>query len=106
MHSIISPNKCLYKKYYVKVEKPMKDPTILERSIEIKDGKGMLYTPKTAYTEKIDDHTFYLYIAEGKFHQVKRMVEYFGNTVEYLKRVQIGDIILDESLALGEYKEI
>ena len=45
-------------------------------------------------------------IHEGKFHQVKRMFEKVGNKVEFLKRVQIGSLVLDESLGLGEMREL
>ena len=45
-------------------------------------------------------------ISEGKFHQVKRMFEAVGKSVLYLKRVQMGGLKLDESLELGEYREL
>ena len=45
-------------------------------------------------------------IFEGKFHQVKRMFEKIDNSVTYLKRVQIGELKLDEELPLGEMKEL
>lgn len=45
-------------------------------------------------------------ISEGKFHQVKRMFEAVGKNVLYLKRVQMGGLKLDESLELGEYREL
>ena len=48
----------------------------------------------------------YITITEGKKHQVKRMVRYTGAKVLYLRRVAIGDLTLDESLAPGEYREI
>jgi 16S rRNA pseudouridine516 synthase len=105
LHSLISPKKDVYKKYYVETLNSM-DPTKLLQKYEILDGKNCLYTPLTAKVEKLDSNSFYLYIKEGKYHQVKRMVEHFRNEVTYLKRLAIGDIVLDESLKLGEYKEI
>ena len=47
-----------------------------------------------------------LTIHEGKFHQVKRMFESVGKKVVYLKRLSMGKLILDESLNLGEYREL
>ncbi|MCD8083355.1 MAG: hypothetical protein LUE86_07620, partial [Clostridiales bacterium] len=47
-----------------------------------------------------------LTIREGKFHQVKRMFETFGCRVTYLKRLSMGSLRLDESLAAGEYREL
>ena len=106
LHNIISPNKDVYKKYFVRVENPIKNPKKLEGSYEILDGRDYPFIPASPIVEKINDLEFYLSIKEGKFHQVKRMVEHFSNKVVYLKRVQIGQIILDEELRLGGYKEI
>ena len=41
-------------------------------------------------------------ICEGKYHQVKRMFASTGNKVLDLKRVKMGGLSLDESLAEGE----
>ena len=43
-------------------------------------------------------------IAEGKFHQVKKMFLSVGVKVTSLKRIQFGDFILDPELAEGEYR--
>ncbi len=106
LHNIISPNKDVYKKYFVRVEKPFRKLKKLEGNYEILDGRSFTFVPSSPITERINDFEFYLSIKEGKFHQVKRMVEHFSNKVTYLKRVQIGQIKLDENLKLGEYKEI
>ena len=47
-----------------------------------------------------------LTITEGKKHQVKRMIRYFGAKVVYLRRISLGGVPLDESLAEGEYREL
>ena len=46
----------------------------------------------------------YLTISEGQKHQVKRMLKAVGCYVVYLKRISIGGLILDESLAKGQYR--
>ncbi len=105
LHKIISPNKDVYKKYYVKVESKF-DSNKLLKEFQIKDGRDLLFTPLLPIVEQISDDEFFLSIKEGKFHQVKRMVEHFNNKVTYLKRVSIGNIELDNSLEKGRYKEI
>ncbi|MBQ0050787.1 MAG: rRNA pseudouridine synthase [Treponema sp.] len=47
-----------------------------------------------------------LTIYEGKFHQVKRMFSQIGNEVVYLKRVKMGNLELDPSIKVGEYREL
>jgi 16S rRNA pseudouridine516 synthase len=42
-------------------------------------------------------------LAEGKYHQVKRMVAAISNRVEGLKRIQIGKLTLPEGLKVGEW---
>ena len=47
-----------------------------------------------------------LTISEGKYHQVKRMFAALDNRVVELHRERIGDIALDDALALGEYRPL
>lgn len=47
-----------------------------------------------------------LTIREGKFHQVKRMFQAVGKRVLTLKRIAMGPLLLDESLAEGQYREL
>ena len=61
---------------------------------------------ENAKVKELSKKEIYLTISEGKFHQVKRMLEYVGNEVLELKRVSIGNLNLDEELELGDYREI
>ena len=47
-------------------------------------------------------------IQEGKFHQIKKMIRALSGhkDVLYLKRMSMGEIELDESLAPGEYRSL
>ncbi len=45
-------------------------------------------------------------ITEGKRRQIRRMMKQVHCLVLELKRISMGDIILDETLAPGEWKEI
>ena len=45
-------------------------------------------------------------IAEGKFHQVKRMVAYCGKEVVDLQRLTMGTLVLDENLEQGEWRRL
>ncbi len=48
----------------------------------------------------------FLTVYEGKFHEVKRLFAALGNQVTYLKRVSINNLILDESLLPGHYRQL
>lgn len=73
--------------------------------VELDDGyitkPGKLVILKSAQQSEIE-----LTIQEGKFHQVKRMFETVGKRVTYLKRLSMGNLKLDDNLALGEYREL
>lgn len=54
--------------------------------------------------ERISDKVVHMTLAEGKYHQVKRMVAAISNRVEGLKRIQIGKLKLPDDLAVGEWR--
>ena len=56
-------------------------------------------------TEK-DQSLVRVTIAEGKFHQVKRMVAYCGKEVVNLQRLTMGTLTLDEDLKRGEWRRL
>ena len=56
--------------------------------------------------QQIDSHHLSLQIAEGKYHQVKRMFAALGNHVVSLHRTQIGTIRLDPELEPGDYRPL
>lgn len=103
-HNIISPKKHVYKTYYVEVEAPLEetDCDAFEKGIVL--GDGMVCLP--GKLEITGEKTGLVTIREGKFHQVKRMLGSLGKKVTYLKRLSIGGLVLDGSLAKGEYREM
>ena len=103
-HNMTSPKKNVYKRYFARLDKPAE-----EKDIEI-FAAGMKFKEFTAKSAKLEicenPKEVYIEIAEGKFHQVKRMCERVGKTVVYLKRVAIGSLVLDGNLGLGEIREL
>ena len=53
---------------------------------------------------RISDHIIHMTLAEGKYHQVKRMIAAISNRVEALKRIQIGELKLPDDLKVGEWR--
>ncbi|MCD2225436.1 rRNA pseudouridine synthase [Listeria cossartiae] len=103
-HNLLSPKKHIDKTYYAKIDGDVtaEDVEAFAAGIEFDDG----YTCKPARLEIITPNEIKVTIQEGKFHQVKRMFAARGKTVSYLKRVSMGNLQLDESLALGEYRPL
>ncbi len=101
MHRIKSPKHHREKEYYVKCKNIVTDPQIkqLEWGIELDDG----YRTLPAKATKIGDKELTLILHEGKFHQVKRMLQALGNDVMYLRRDRIGDYTLGD-LPMGKWQ--
>lgn len=106
IHRIISSKKEVYKKYFVKVKTVLNNEIRLTEPMTLLDGKNDTYITKGSKVEKIDDYSLYLSICEGKFHQIKRMIEAIDNEVIYLKRTAIGKLELPNDLALGDFLEV
>ncbi|MCI7224057.1 pseudouridine synthase [Fusobacterium sp.] len=101
-HKLLSPKSHVDKAYYVEVENDLRteDLISLENGVTIDD-----YFTMPAQAKKIEDKKLLLTIREGKFHQVKKMLEAIGNKVLYLKRISFGKLKLN-NLELGEVKEV
>ena len=102
-HNLLSYKNHVEKTYYLKFDGTITDSKIkrLESGIEIED-----YVTKPAKFKKISDDEGELTICEGKFHQVKKMMEAVDCPVLYLKRIKFGGLDLDPNLKLGEYRHL
>ena len=105
-HKVITPNKKVFKKYYVETEGILteKDCKAVEEGIALKDFTTL--PGKMEIISSGENSSAYVYICEGKFHQVRRMLQSLGKPVTYLKRMSIGSLVLDETLHVGEYREM
>jgi len=103
-HNVISPKKNVMKKYYVRVDGVLteRDKKAFADGITLSNGESFL----PGILEPLSENEAYVYIREGKYHQVKRMLGYLGSPVTYLKRMSIGRLELDESLKEGEMKKL
>lgn len=107
-HNLLSPRKHVEKLYYVEADKELSRENILkmEEGVDIGDEKLTLPSKIEFLGESDNKYCYNLSIKEGRFHQVKRMFEAFGSNVVYLKRLNMGSLILDEALLPGEYRKL
>ena len=108
-HALLSPKHHVDKTYLAQVKGIMaqEDVEIFAKGIPLKD-----FTCQPARLEILSTDTeknqsqIRVTIAEGKFHQIKRMVAYCGKEVVDLQRLTMGTLILDESLQRGEWRRL
>lgn len=81
----------------------IKTSTLLEEEKRY-SGKRCLNIYKNKLNQPIVHGTIIL--SEGKKRQVKRMLKAVHCYIIYLKRISIGNVMLDENLGLGEYREL
>ncbi len=129
-HKLMYPEKHIEKKYFFIALGSLNEVEIkkLEEGISIGEGEALTKPAKIdglrfgTYKEfeqdtdirrfyNIDSNRYdqpvvsgYLTISEGRKHQVKRMLKAAGCYVVYLKRISIGELMLDETLKKGQYR--
>ena len=116
-HELLSPKKHVDKTYYAKVSGKVteEDARALAEGVDI--GEKDLTRParlEILSTWESDtgseengkrwESEIRLTIHEGKFHQVKRMMEALGKKVTYLKRLSMGPLALPADLPTGKYR--
>lgn len=111
-HRLLAPKKHVTKRYYASVagEVGVADVKAFESGIVLDDG----YQTMPARLEILDSGEFagmgmsevIIELHEGKFHQIKRMMQALGKQVTYLKRISMGGLMLDPGLKPGEYREL
>lgn len=108
-HALLSPKRHMDKTYLAQINGVMTDADVetFAQGIPLKD-----FTCQPAKLELVsidrekDQSLVRVTIAEGKFHQVKRMVAYCGKEVVDLQRLTMGTLVLDENLQRGEWRRL
>ena len=106
-HELLSPKKHVAKTYYARIEGKVtaEDVTAFRKGLDI--GEKNLTKPAELVILKSDaESEIEVTITEGKYHQIKRMFEKTGKKVIYLKRLSMGSLKLDETLATGAYRPL
>lgn len=101
-HRLLSPKYHVEKRYLARVDGELSaaDAEAFARGMTLGDGLECL----PAGLEVLPDRVCIVTLREGKFHQVKRMLAARGAPVLYLKRLSMGPLTLDDSLAAGAYR--
>ena len=118
-HELLSPKKHVDKTYYAKVSGKVTEEDVVKLAEGVDIGEKDLTRPARleilstweSGTESAEagnnwESEIRLTIHEGKFHQVKRMMEALGKKVTYLKRLSMGPLALPSDLPTGKYRPL
>ncbi len=101
-HRVLSPKHHVSKVYKFESKFPLSsdDVTRLEGGVDIGG-----YTTKPCKIKLYNNlSSGEITLTEGKYHQIKRMLEAVNNKITYLERISFGNIVLDPSLERGEWR--
>lgn len=103
IHRMISPKKGVAKIYRAVCAEPVTDAMLaaLRSGVQLSDEPAPI---AALACDRLDAHTLRLTLAEGKYHQVRRMVAAAGNRVERLHREAIGRYGLPADLPPGGWR--
>lgn len=103
-HRLLSPRRHVEKVYRFTCDTPLPDGAEERFRAGIEIDGGELCKPAVLHTTP-DRKGGEITLTEGKYHQIKRMVEALGSRVTALQRVSFAGIPLDPALAAGEWRE-
>ena len=104
LHRIISPKRHVSKRYLASLARPLEghEAERFASGALMLEGEDKPLLP--ARLEPLSDRQALLTIAEGRYHQVRRMFAAVGNHVEALHRDRIGGLDLPADLPPGVYR--
>ena len=105
-HRMLSPKHHVEKEYHARLDRPVTEEDIAAFANGLVLSDMVCLPAKAEILEAGETPLVSIVLAEGKFHQVKRMFLSRGCTVTYLKRVRIGALKLDPKLPKGQAREL
>jgi 16S rRNA pseudouridine516 synthase len=103
IHKMSSPKHKVPKIYEVTCKHPVLQANIhaLLQGVKLIDEDE---TIAALDVKQISERIIHMTLAEGKYHQVKRMIAAISNRVEGLKRIKIGELKLPDDLKVGQWR--
>jgi 16S rRNA pseudouridine516 synthase len=107
-YQLLRPNKHVKKRYEVIVNGLVtkEDCAFFKAGIEFHGGVKCKPAHLDILSANLNESHVLLEIQEGKFHQVKKMFLSVNKKVTFLKRIQMGPLILGETIAPGSYRPL
>lgn len=102
-HRLLAPKYHVTKSYAFRVKFPLSDKDVAALEAGVSIGE-YITKPSTVTLSDVREGT--ISITEGKYHQIKLMMEAVHNQITFLERTTFGPLTLDPALARGEWREL
>ena len=102
-HRLLAPKSHVSKSYGFDVKFPLSEADLAELEAGVDIGG---YVTKPCRVVLSDDKSGVITITEGKYHQIKLMMEAVHNQITRLERLTFGPLSLDPDLERGEWREL
>ena len=103
-HRLLSPKHHVSKVYRFRAKFPVSDEDRLKLECGVDIGDYVTKPCRVALDS--DGEGGEITLTEGKYHQIKRMLEAVNNKIVYLERIAFGGIALDKNLKRGEWRHL
>lgn len=103
-HRLLAPKSHVDKSYRFGTEHGVSDEERQRLEAGVYIEGGYLTKPCTVVLDDEAAASGTITLREGKYHQIKQMLEATSNKITYLERVSFGPLLLDTSLERGEWR--
>lgn len=101
-HRLLSPKHHVEKCYRFTARSPLSDSDL--EKLEVGVDIGGYFTAPCKVEREGDGQGYLITLTEGKYHQIKRMLEAVDNKIVFLERISFAGIPLDPALSRGEWR--
>ncbi|MCR5214503.1 MAG: rRNA pseudouridine synthase [Eubacterium sp.] len=122
-HKLLAPGKHVEKVYLALISGTIPENAVelFDVGLDIGDDKptmparlkiydNPLDTADKSIIEKVEEYpdtrAVSIGLTEGRYHEIKRMFEVLGCKVEYLKRISMGGLVLNNEMEPGDYTSL
>ena len=103
-HRLLAPKSHVDKSYRFNAERGVSEEERQRLETGVYIEGGYLTKPCAVTLDEENGSSGTITLREGKYHQIKQMLEATSNKIVYLERVSFGPLLLDPTLKRGEWR--
>lgn len=105
-HNILSPKHHIEKTYLAETDEIIEEQYLENIRNGMTSGEDTFMPAQIELTENSKSIVYRIILKEGKYHEIKRMIGASNAQLLALRRIKMGQLLLDEQLSPGECREM